>query len=430
FADIHPPLDKGTAHIEAGRCYFCYDAPCMEACPTGIDIPNFIRKIATDNIRGSALDILNENIMGGACARVCPTEVLCEEACVRTAQEEKPVTIGQLQRYATDWLMQSGEQPFQRAAPTGRKIAIVGAGPAGLAAAHRLSLQGHDCIVYEAQPKSGGLNEYGIAAYKVPGDFAQAEVDFILGIGGITVHHNQALGRDIQLADLRRDYDAVFIGAGLGAVQALGLKGETIDGLHNAVEYIADLRQTVDMAMLPIGRRVVVIGGGSTAIDIAVKAKRLGAEDVTLVYRRGPDAMSATTKEQQFAQVNGVRLKHWMKPAALMIDNGGAVSGVEFEYTKADSSGRLTGSGDKVVIDADMVFKAIGQLFVPDPVSGQAAQLELRNGKLAVDETYATSLDGVFAGGDCIDGNIGLTVAAVQDGKLAAAAINDYLAKP
>ncbi|MFC4270197.1 NAD(P)-binding protein [Sneathiella chungangensis] len=428
FADIHPPLDARTAHIEASRCYFCYDAPCMEACPTGIDIPSFIRKIATGNVRGSAIDILEENIMGGACARVCPTEVLCEGACVRTAQEGKPVTIGALQRFATDDMMARGEQPFERADATGRKVAIIGAGPAGLAAAHRLAQLGHECEVFEALPKSGGLNEYGIADYKVVDDFAQKEVRFILGIGGITVQNGKALGRDIQLGDLRNRYDAVFIGGGLGAVQALGLEGERIEGVFNAVDYIADLRQTKDKGTLAIGRRVVVIGGGSTAIDIAVKSKRLGAEDVTIVYRRGAEAMSATAKEQEFAQVNGVKIKHWMRPAAILSD-GGAVSGIEFEYTKQGADGKLTGTGEKARLAADMVFKAIGQVFVPDPVSGTAAQLELKNGRIAVDDSYATSLEGVYAGGDCIDGNIGLTVAAVQDGKLAAHAINDYLAK-
>ncbi len=428
FADIHPPLDARTAHIEASRCYFCYDAPCMEACPTGIDIPSFIRKIATGNVRGSAIDILEENIMGGACARVCPTEVLCEGGCVRTAQEGKPVTIGALQRFATDDMMTRGEQPFERADATGRKVAIIGAGPAGLAAAHRLAQFGHECEVFEALPKSGGLNEYGIADYKVVDDFAQKEVRFILGIGGITVQNGKALGRDIQLGDLRNRYDAVFIGGGLGAVQALGLEGESIGGVFNAVDYIADLRQTKDKGTLAIGRRVVVIGGGSTAIDIAVKSKRLGAEDVTIVYRRGAEAMSATAKEQEFAQVNGVKIKHWMRPAAILSD-GGAVSGIEFEYTKQAADGKLTGTGEKARLAADMVFKAIGQVFVPDPVSGTAAQLELKNGRIAVDDSYATSLEGVYAGGDCIDGNIGLTVAAVQDGKLAAHAINDYLAK-
>ncbi|MZR30296.1 NAD(P)-dependent oxidoreductase [Sneathiella litorea] len=428
FSDIHPPLDAMSAHIEASRCYFCYDAPCMEACPTGIDIPNFIRKISTDNVRGSAIDILEENIMGGACARVCPTEVLCEGACVRTAQEGKPVTIGALQRFATDWLMEKGEQPFARAAATGKRVAIIGAGPAGLSAAHRLSQLGHDCEVFEALPKSGGLNEYGIADYKVVDNFAQKEVDFILGLGGITVNHGKKLGQELALGTIRNDFDAVFIGSGLGGVQALALEGESIDGVFNAVDYIANLRQTADKATLPIGRRVVIIGGGSTAIDIAVKSKRLGAEDVTIVYRRGAEAMSATDVEQKFAQTNGVKIKHWMQPVGIVSDNG-AVSAVEFEYTKQGPDGKLIGSGEKTTLEADMLFKAIGQIFVPDPVFGTAAQLELKNGKIAVDDSYATSLEGVYAGGDCIDGNVGLTVAAVQDGKKAALAINDYLAK-
>ncbi|MEH6527432.1 MAG: NAD(P)-dependent oxidoreductase [Sneathiella sp.] len=426
FSDMYPRLDRKTALIEASRCYFCYDAPCMEACPTGIDIPNFIRKISTDNVRGSALDILDENIMGGACARVCPTEVLCEGACVRTAQENKPVVIGKLQRYATDWLMDSAEQPFEKGPATGKKVAIVGAGPAGLAAAHRLALLGHESDIFEAQPKSGGLNEYGIAAYKVPDNFAQKEADFILGIGGITVHHEKRLGKDIHLGDLRRDYDAVFIGSGLGSVQAMGLDNEHMDGLYNAVDYIADLRQTDDLGALLVGRHVVVIGGGSTAIDIAVKKKRLGAESVTLVYRRGAGDMSATLVEQKFAQNNNVTIKHWMQPVAVKTD-GGHVNGIEFEYTELDTNGKLTGTGETTTLPADMVFKAIGQVFVPDPVTQESGRLDLKNNKIIVDDNYATSLSGVYAGGDCIVDNVGLTVAAVQDGKQAAKSINDYL---
>jgi len=426
FSDMYPALDARSAHIEASRCYFCYDAPCMEACPTGIDIPNFIRKISTGNVRGSALDILDENIMGGACARVCPTEVLCEGACVRTAQENKPVVIGKLQRFATDWLMESGEQPYTRAESTGKKVAIIGAGPAGLAAAHRLATYGHESVVFEAMPKSGGLNEYGIAAYKVPNDFAQKEVDFILGVGGITVQHGKALGKDIHLGELRKEYDAVFIGSGLGSVQSMGLDNEHLDGLHNAVDYISDLRQADDLATLPVGRKIVVIGGGSTAIDIAVKKKRLGAEDVSLIYRRGPEDMSATEVEQKFAQTNNVQIKHWMKPVAIKTSDD-RVTGVEFEYTEMDDNGRLIGTGETSSLDADMVFKAIGQVFVPDPVLHEADSLELVSNKIAVDEFYATSLTGVYAGGDCVDGNIGLTVAAVQDGKLAAKSIHDFL---
>ena len=426
FSDMYPRLDRKTALIEASRCYFCYDAPCMEACPTGIDIPNFIRKISTDNVRGSALDILDENIMGGACARVCPTEVLCEGACVRTAQENKPVVIGKLQRYATDWLLDSAEQPYKQGPATGKKVAIVGAGPAGLAAAHRLAILGHEAIIFEALPKSGGLNEYGIAAYKVPDNFAQKEVDFILGIGGITVHHEKRLGENIHLGDLRRDYDAVFIGSGLGSVQAMGLDNEHMDGLYNAVDYIADLRQSEDLGALLVGRHVVVIGGGSTAIDIAVKKKRLGAESVTLVYRRGASDMSATLVEQKFAQNNNVTIKHWMQPVAVKTVEDHC-NGVEFEYTELDANGKLAGTGETTVLRADMVFKAIGQIFVPDPVRHESGRLDLKNNKIVVDENYATSLAGVYAGGDCVIDNVGLTVVAVQDGKQAAKSINDYL---
>jgi dihydropyrimidine dehydrogenase (NAD+) subunit PreT len=418
FGDVEPPLERKHALVEASRCYFCHDAPCIEACPTGIDIPGFIRKIATDNVKGSAITILEENIMGGACARVCPTEILCEQACVRTAQEGKPVNIGALQRYATDWLFARGIQPFQRMAATGKRVAVVGGGPAGLACAHRLSLLGHDVTVFEARAKSGGLNEYGVAAYKVPNDFAQQEVAFILSLGGIDLQCGQALGLDVTLADLRRRFDAVFLGTGLAGVNALKLEGENLKGVEDAVAYIERLRQAGDKSKLAVGRRVVVIGGGNTAIDIAVQTKRLGAEDVTIVYRRGPENMSATPHEQEFAQTNGVRIKHWARPAKLFGENG-ALKAVEFERTGAET-GRFT-------LEADMLFKAIGQVFVPAPLrDGTNELLELKNGRIAVNEERRTSLANVWAGGDCIEGP-DLTVAAVEDGKRAAHAIDRAL---
>ncbi len=427
FADIHPPLDRKGALIESSRCYFCHDAPCIEACPTGIDIPSFIRKISTDNVRGAALDILSENIMGGACARVCPTEVLCQEACVRNTQEHKPVQIGLLQRYATDRLLDLGIQPFERAAPSGKKVAVVGAGPAGLACAHRLSMLGHDVVVFEARDKPGGLNEYGIAAYKVPENFAQREVDFILALGGIEIRPGQALGHDISLTQLRRDYDAVFLGTGLGGVRALELEGEDLEGVLSAVDYIAELRQAGELAALPVGRKVVVVGGGNTAIDIAVQSKRLGAEDVTIVYRRGPAQMSATHHEQDFAQTNGVKIKHWAQPAALTGANG-QVASITFEYTQLDDGGRLMGTGDRFTLEADMVFKAIGQTLLPLPnAEGSAEVLQLDGGRIAVNDERQTSLPDVWAGGDCIAQGEDLTVSAVQDGKLAAHAIDRHL---
>ena len=426
FSDVHPPLDRKAALVEASRCYFCYDAPCIEACPTGIDIPSFIRKISTDNVRGAAQDILEENILGGACARVCPTEVLCQQACVRTAQEGKPVQIGLLQRYATDAVMESGPHPFTRAAPTGKRVAVVGAGPAGLACAHRLAMRGHDVVILEARPKPGGLNEYGIAAYKVPDSFAQREVGFLLAIGGIEIRNGQALGRDFSLDDLRRDYDAVFLGMGLGGVRALGLAGEDMQGVYNAVDYIAELRQSPDLKALAVGRQVVVIGGGNTAIDIAVQVKRLGAEDVTLVYRRGPETMSATHHEQNFAQTNGVKIKHWAQPHSLT-GEGGRLKAVTFEYTRLEG-GRLVGSGETFTLPADMLFKAIGQTLSPLPqANGGSGRLEMAGDRIAVTEDRRTSLPDVWAGGDCVGISEDLTVAAVQDGKLAAEAIDAWL---
>ncbi|HUN49939.1 MAG TPA: NAD(P)-dependent oxidoreductase [Candidatus Sulfotelmatobacter sp.] len=426
FADIHPPLDRKRALVESSRCYFCYDAPCTQACPTGIDIPGFIRKIGTDNVKGAAVTILQENIMGGACARVCPVEILCEAACVRTAAEAKPVRIGALQRYATDWLFAQRMQPFQRARASGKRLAVVGAGPAGLACAHRAALLGHAVDVFEARAKAGGLNEFGIAAYKVPDDFAQAEVDFILSLGGVRVTFGKALGRELSLSALRRDYDAVFLGMGLAGVNALQIEGETLAGVEDAVAYIERLRQAADKSTLAIGRRVVVIGGGNTAIDIAVQAKRLGAEDVTIVYRRGAAQMGATAHEQEFAQVNGVRIKHWARPVRLVAPQG-RLGEVEFEYTQLDGGGRLMTTGDRFSLPADMLFKAIGQTFVPAPLQQDAAEpLDIRDGRIAVNADRQTSLPNVWAGGDCIAGP-DLTVSAVQDGKIAAQAIDRHL---
>jgi dihydropyrimidine dehydrogenase (NAD+) subunit PreT len=432
FADAHPPLSPAQAVVEANRCYFCYDAPCVEACPTGIDIPSFIRKIATGNLRGSAQTILEANILGGSCARVCPTEELCERACVHTAQESKPIAIGALQRHATDWLMDRDVAPFGRAAPTGRRIAVLGAGPAGLACAHGLARHGHDVTIFEARPKPGGLNEYGIAAYKVADDFAQREVGFILAIGGIQIEYDKALGRDITLDALRRDFDAVFLGLGQAGVKALGLTGETQAGVRDAIDFIAELRQA-QKDRVAVGRRVVVIGGGNTAIDAATQARRLGAEDVTIVYRRGAEQMSATGEEQAWAQTNNVRIRHWAAPTRLISGAAGTsagtqgetVTGVEFARTRLDSTGRLTLTSETFVLAADMVLKAIGQSFVSDPVDGGPA---VRDGRIVVDADRRTSLPGVYAGGDCVPG-ADLTVVAVQDGKCAAAAIHLQLTR-
>ncbi len=426
FEDLHPPLGRHEAKVEADRCYFCYDAPCTIACPTSIDIPKFIRQISTGNPVGSAKTIFEQNILGGMCARVCPTETLCEEACVRNLAEDKPVAIGLLQRHATDtYLGQSQKHPYERAAPTGKRVAVVGGGPAGLACAHALAREGHDVTIFEARPKLGGLNEFGIAAYKTTENFAQTEVDFVLSIGGIAVECGKALGRDITLEGLRRDHDAVFLGMGLAGVNALRTEGEDLAGVIDAVAYIAELRQASDLASLPVGRKVVVIGGGMTAIDIAVQTKRLGAEEVTIAYRRDREAMKASAYEQEVALTNGVVIRECLAPRRL-IGEAGHVRAIELERVVADSSGRLAGTGETVTLEADQVFKAIGQTFVPDGLGG-AAVLELDGGRIGVDADRRTSLPDVWAGGDCVAGGEDLTVAAVEDGKIAAAAIHAAL---
>ncbi|MBV6648247.1 MAG: NAD(P)-dependent oxidoreductase [Hoeflea sp.] len=425
FSDIHPPLTPHEALVEADRCYFCYDAPCMTACPTSIDIPMFIRKIQAGNPVGSAKTIFEQNIMGGMCARVCPTETLCEEVCVRETAEGKPVKIGLLQRYATDTFMEREQShPFTRAAPTGRKIAVIGAGPAGLSCAHRLATLGHDVTVYEAREKAGGLNEYGIASYKTTNDFAQDEVDFILQIGGITIENGKALGRDVMLEQLTADFDAVFLGVGLPGVNALGVDGDDAAGVIDAVDFIGVLRQADDLSLLEVGRRVVVIGGGMTAIDAAMQAKLLGAEEVTVTYRRGQEQMNASLYEQELAQTHGIAIRHWLMPKSLEVLDG-AVSAITLEKTALDASGKLAGTGETVTIQADQVFKAIGQTPDAGPLSGVSITLE--KGRISVDENRRTSHQKIWAGGDCVAGGEDLTVVSVEDGKIAAESIHKAL---
>jgi dihydropyrimidine dehydrogenase (NAD+) subunit PreT len=414
FSDLHPPLALHEARVEADRCYFCYDAPCMAACPTTIDIPLFIRQIATENPLGAAETIFQQNILGGMCARVCPTEQLCEEACVRMEAEGKPVKIGQLQRYATDAAMAAQKQFFTRAAPTGRRVAVVGAGPAGLACAHRLAVKGHDVVIFDARPKAGGLNEYGIATYKTVDGFAQAEVEYVTAIGGIAIELGQRLGAELTLDGLTGEFDAVFLGIGLGGVNALKAEGELAEGVRDAVDFIAELRQAEDMSSVPIGRRVVVIGGGMTAIDAAVQAKLLGAEEVTICYRRGKQAMNASQFEQDLAASRGVVIRHWLAPRRVMSE-GGRVSGIELEYTEL-RDGRLAGTGHTMTLGCDQVFKAIGQSFEPRSVDG----LTLVGGRIETDADGRTSRDRIWAGGDCVAGGDDLTVTAVAHGRDAA----------
>jgi len=419
FGDLYPAYTMHEAAVAADRCYFCHDAPCIAACPTEIDIPLFIRQIATGHVEGAAKTIVGQNILGGMCARVCPTETLCEAACVREAAEGQPVEIGRLQRYATDKLMANGTHPFKRAGKTGRHVAVVGAGPAGLACAHRLALHGHEVTIYDAGRKPGGLNEYGIAAYKTAGGFAQAEVKWLLKIGGIKIQRETVLGQDVTLEALIKSHDAVFLGLGLAGVNALGIEGEDLPGVRDAVEFIAELRQKKDLSKLPIGRDVVVIGGGMTAIDAAVQSKLLGAENVTIVYRRGREAMAASRYEQDHATQVGVKIVTGAAPVRLL--GGSAVEEVEFAYTKIGRGG-VALTKNKFRLKADQIFKAIGQA-----LEGVPKGLKLDGRKIAVKGPGRTSLKGIWAGGDCAAGGEDLTVTAVAEGRDAAENIHAAL---
>ena len=430
FSDLNPPLNARQAATESARCLYCYDAPCTRICPTGIDVPQFIRQIADHNLNGAAKTILDSNILGASCARVCPTEILCEQACVRNhCDEQEPVKIGLLQRYALDHMVFDAPHPFARAALTGKRIAIVGAGPAGLSCAHQLARLGHDVTIFEAQAKSGGLNEYGIARYKMTNDIAQREVAFLLQIGGIRIEYGQALGRDIHLAELKQNYDAVFLAIGLGDSKALALPDEDAPGVEAAISYIAELRQARDLHALPVPARCIVIGAGNTAIDMAVQIARLGAREVTLVYRRGAAQMSATAHEQSIAKENGVRIVSWAQPQQIMLNERGEVTGMRFARTR-EAGGKLIATGEMLEITADAVFKAIGQQLSGATMADSLLQdIQRDGGKIRTDAAYRTSLTGVYAGGDCIAAGQDLTVQAVQHGKLAAQAINHDLMK-
>ncbi len=425
FADAAPRYSRSQALVEAERCLYCFDAPCATACPTGIDVPSFIRRIADDNLRGAAKTILEANPLGGTCARVCPTEVLCEQVCVRTAQQGKPVEIGRLQRYAVDAVM---DRPLSsllpRAAATGKRVAVIGAGPAGLACAVGLARLGHGVVIHDARPKGGGLNEYGLATYKTANDFAQAELQWLIGIGGITLTTGWRLKSAEQLATLRSQFDAVYLAMGLDGVQSLGVPGEDLANVRDAVAFIAELRQAADKATLPVGRRVVVIGGGMTAVDASVQNRLLGADEVHMVYRRGPAEMGASLAEQDWALTHGVTIHHWLAPEAILGNSAGQAVGVRFAGQHL-VDGKLQRTGSQTTLAADMVFKAIGQKL--DLMLLASCGLTLQAGRIVADDDGRTGVPGLYTGGDCRLGGRDLTVEAVEDGKRAAIAIHTQL---
>ncbi|HTU46460.1 MAG TPA: NAD(P)-dependent oxidoreductase [Bryobacteraceae bacterium] len=425
LAELLPPLSDHEALVEANRCVFCYDAPCTHACPTHIDIPRFIKKIATGNNLGSARTILEANLLGATCARVCPVQELCEGACVLGA-EHKPIMIGRLQRYAMDYVYDRGIDVFSRAAATGKKIAVVGAGAAGLSCAGELAKRGHAVTIFEKRDLAGGLSTYGIIALREPVTVALAEIEMIRRLG-VEFQTDMELCRDIKLADLRSQFDAVFLSTGLGATPLLGIAGEEhiVDGLS----YIEQSK--LDPLRLEVGARVIVIGAGNTAIDCATIAKRLGAEQVTIVYRRSENEVSAYQHEMEFIRKEGVEFRFLSQPVRVHVNNG-RVAGLEcvrMSLGDLDASGRPSPrpvAGSEFFLPADQVVKAIGQ---EKPPLAVALGLATKRGHIDVDAEFETSIPNVFAGGDCIRA-VGAcsTVMAVEDGKLAAIAIEKRLA--
>ena len=350
FADIAPALGKDAVHAEADRCLFCYDAPCTLACPTHIDVPAFIKKIATDNLRGSARVILEANPFGHSCARACPVEVLCEGACVFNARGEEPIKIALLQRHATDYVLEHDVKLFEPGSANGMRVAIVGAGPAGLSCARDLRRMGYEVICFEAKEQPGGLSTYGIAEYKLTPHTALAEVADIVSLG-VILRTGTAIGRDIHFKELLEDYDAVFIGVGLEGARRLGIPNEDVDGVTDALTFIADLKMR-PYTESRVGRRVVVVGGGNTAIDAVTQAKRLGAEQAMIVYRRGEADMPCHSYEYQLAQGDGCEFRFHSKPLAVVGKTH--VEGLEIE----------TPHGSEI-IPCDMIIRAIGQHQLP-----------------------------------------------------------------
>jgi glutamate synthase (NADPH/NADH) small chain len=419
FSDIHPPFEtQDAALVEANRCLFCYDAPCTKSCPTGIDVPKFIKQIATDNLRGSAHTILSANILGGGCSRVCPVEKLCEGACVYNLMEEAPIPIAKLQRYSTEKAIAEKWAVFRRAAPVGRRVAVVGAGPAGLSAAHVLARSGVDVTIFEKEARGGGLMTYGVAAYKVTPQFCADELDFIQSVGGIEIKYGCALGADVTLEELRHSYDAVFLGIGVGLARQLNIPGESLEGVVDAIRFIYAIRADGYPAV-PVGDKVAVVGMGMTAIDAATQARRLGAAEVTMVYRRTEEQMPCTEAELDLAMRDGCRVL-WLTAPREVLGVAGRVKALvcrRMRLGEPDSSGRRApvDTGEEIILDVDMVIKATGQMPYESLMAPEVSR--------AVD-----GLAPVFAGGDCVNGGKEV-VDAVQAGKDAAAAILTYFSK-
>lgn len=419
-----PPLTAHAAAVEADRCLYCYDAPCTHACPTHIDIPKFIKKIATGNLRGSAETIFASNLLGATCARVCPVQELCEGACVLGA-DHKPIAIGRLQRYAMDDAKARGSFPVVKAAPTGRAIAVIGAGPAGLSCAGELARRGYAVTVFEKRELPGGLSTYGIIALREPIDVAIEEARMIQAMG-VNIRTGVEFGKDLSLDDLRQQFDAVVLSVGLGRTPKLGIPGE--EAIVDGLEFIEGSKTAPEK--LHIGRNVIVVGAGNTAVDCATIARRLGAERVTMVYRRTDREMSCYEHEYDFARKEGIEFRFLSQPHRVLLENGkpAGLECLRVELGAPDASGRpapVVVAGSEFVLPADQIVKAVGQ---EKPALAALLGLETKKGFIAVDASFKTSVAGVYAIGDCTRAaGAASTVMAVQDGKMAAAAIHARL---
>ena len=428
MADIAPPYTPTEAIIEANRCLFCFDAPCIQACPTGIDIPSFIKKIVTGNLTGSARAILSANILGGSCARVCPTEVLCEGACVVLDREGDPVKIGRLQRYATDHALEKRLSVFKTATrKSGRRVAVIGGGPAGLGCAAELVQLGHEVVVFEKKPKAGGLNTYGIACYKMMPEVSLAEVAMIQSLG-VQFHCGVEVGRDLAVEQIQKEFDALFLGLGLGKGTRLNVPGEDLPEVVGALEFIEQIH-TRPLHQVPVGDRVAVIGGGNTAIDAVTQARRLGARDAAIVYRRSQEDMPAYDFEQKLAKTDGARFLFNVVPLEVLADSAGHVTGLKLARTVSTNGKLQTLAGSEFTEPFDMVIKAIGEEKQVSLFKKLFPALELDKRGVVVrnPDTGQTNVPGVFAGGDCANGGREV-VNAVAEGKKAARGIHALLA--